>query len=400
MRTVASPVGLSTVEPKHRKADSGTACDNSTGASITDDLDRQVYCILGVPIDAIDLQTVLRQIDASVARSSRLFIATPNINFLVTSQTDPDFKESLLASDLCPVDGMPIVWIAKLLGVPIQGRTAGSDIFAALRTRPTKTPLKVFLFGATESVGKTAEDKINQAGGLRCVGRIAPGFGEVQELSDKRFFERINESGADFLVAALGARKGQLWLHRNQTAIRSPVRAHLGAVINFEAGTIRRAPQWLGKLGLEWVWRIKEEPVLWTRYLRDGVILLRLLLTRIIPLALAERIHRGARGHELVLIETQSQTATVIHLSGYALAPQVEQATAFFRDAVRTGKRVVLDCRGLGYIDARFYGLLLMLRKQLLARGERLTIEGISPGLRRQFRRNGLENTLISGGNP
>src|SRR5262249_60148195 len=80
----------------------------------------------------------------------------------------------------------------------------------------------------------------------------------------------VNASGGVFLLVALGSRKGQIWLLRNHDRLQIPVRAHLGATLHFAAGTIRRAPAIVAKLGLEWLWRIKEEPHLWRRYWRDG----------------------------------------------------------------------------------------------------------------------------------
>ena len=111
--------------------------DRNAAATSHDDLSREVYCILGIPIDAIEMPAVLRSIDAAAATRAPFVISTPNLNFLVNSQTDPEFRESLLLSDLCPPDGMPIVWIARLLGIPIKKRIAGSDIFEALKSRPS-----------------------------------------------------------------------------------------------------------------------------------------------------------------------------------------------------------------------------------------------------------------------
>ena len=109
---------------------------HNTGAeSSPDDLSRNVYGILGIPVDAVDVLGVLNRIEGAAASGDTFLISTPNLNFLVSSQTDAAFRESLLMSDLCPVDGVPIVWIARLLGVPINRRVAGSDIFDALKSR-------------------------------------------------------------------------------------------------------------------------------------------------------------------------------------------------------------------------------------------------------------------------
>jgi N-acetylglucosaminyldiphosphoundecaprenol N-acetyl-beta-D-mannosaminyltransferase len=223
----------------------------------SDDLSRHVYCILGMPIDVGGMSSVLGDIEAAATSRRRLFISTPNVNFLVKMQSDPEFRESLLQSDFCSADGMPIIWIARLFGIPIKNRVAGSDIFEALKVaRNFAIPLKVFLFGGAEGVAAEACRKLNaQPGGLYCVGWDCPGFGPIDGMSRSATINKINASGADFLVVSLGAKNGQSWLLRNQDRILIPVRSHLGAVLNFQAGTIRRAPRIIRTSGFEWLWR-------------------------------------------------------------------------------------------------------------------------------------------------
>jgi N-acetylglucosaminyldiphosphoundecaprenol N-acetyl-beta-D-mannosaminyltransferase len=373
--------------------------DENTAAGPRDDFSREVYCILGIPIDAVEMPVVLRRIEAAAAAGAPFVLSTPNLNFLVSSQTDLEFRETLLMSDLCPPDGAPIIWIARLLGIPVKKRVAGSDIFEALRSRPRPgSPLKIFLFGSTERVAAAACERLNSnPSGLECVGWACPGFGNVGELSQDRFIDQINSSNADFLVAALGARKGQLWLRRNHYRLQIPIRSHLGAVINFQAGTVTRAPHVLQKSGLEWLWRIKEEPALFWRYWYDGGALLRLLLTRVLPLAIAGQWAKRRNGqprHDFVIVQTHTPTTVTLSIRGDATGSQVPRAIAFFRDAASAQKTVVLDLSQTGAMDARFLGLLLMLRKQLRSSGSSLQVIGVSPLLGRLFRLNGLEYLL------
>ena len=368
--------------------------NRSSAAAIADDLSREVYCILGMPIDAIEMPAMMRSIERAAADAVPFVISTPNINFLVNSQNDPEFRESLLLSDLCPADGMPIVWIARLMGLPIKHRIAGSDIFEELKARLRPDgPLKVFLFGAKERVTAQAARTLNATAGLSCVGWISPGWGDVDDLSREAFIDKINSSSADFLLVSLGAIKGQLWLQRNHRRIRVPIRSHLGATINFQAGAIKRAPHTIQKLGLEWLWRIKEEPYLWKRYFHDGSMLLYLMLTRILPLAinaqwLRRKYQRGK--HDLAIEQVHRSDSVTLSLSGVALAPHVNEVISCLREAVATEKQIVIDFSETRAVDARFLGLLLMLRKQLTARNSVLRFMGISRRLQRMFRLNGL----------
>jgi N-acetylglucosaminyldiphosphoundecaprenol N-acetyl-beta-D-mannosaminyltransferase len=360
-----------------------------SGAIITDDLSRNVNCILGLPIDAIDMGTVLGRIEAAADRKTPVLISTPNLNFLVNSRSDAEFRESVLDSDLCPADGMPILWIARLLGVPMKERVSGSDIFEALKTSGGQR-LRVFLFGGAQGVAAAAAKTLNaHSAGLSCVGWIDPGFGTVEEMSREDILAAINASDADFLAVSLGANKGQLWLHRNHKRLTIPVRAHLGTTINFQAGTVRRAPVRLQAWGLEWLWRIKEEPHLWRRYWKDGCVLLRLLLTRVLPLAIATRWQRRHQRQDFGLKFARDKEDLRVNLCGTALERHVGKAVSCLRE-VLTGREnsITVDLSETRAIDARFIGLLLMLRKQLKARGAKLRCIGAPLPIARIFRLN------------
>ncbi len=362
-------------------------------------LTRHVYCVLGMPIDAIDLATVTNRIEASAANRTPLFISTPNLNFLVSSLSDLEFRESLLDSDLCCPDGAPIVWIARLLGLPIKERVAGSDLLDRLQTPSARArPLSVFLFGGAKGVAAAAAKKLNATPeGLNCVGTMYPGFCEVSEMSQDHIIDTVNSSDADFLSVSLGAKKGQLWLHRNRDRLTIPIRVHLGAAINFQAGIIVRAPEALRAWGLEWLWRIKEEHYLWKRYLNDGLVLLRLLLTRVLPLAASGvwfRVAQSQRRGSLLIAKGHDAEKILIGLNGIASEIHVPNATAHFQEALTSNQDISIDLSNTRYIDARFLGLLLMLRKELKSRKAKLTFTGASRTIERIFRLNEVKFLL------
>jgi N-acetylglucosaminyldiphosphoundecaprenol N-acetyl-beta-D-mannosaminyltransferase len=363
-------------------------------SGLPDDLSREVYCVLGIPVDAVSMDAVLRRIRLAAAKRAPFLISTPNLNFLVNSQSDSEFRESLISSDLCTADGVAITLIARLAGIPIKNRIAGSDIFDALKAEhPAANPLGIFLFGGADGVAAAASRVLNdRPGGVLCKGWLSPGYCSVEEMSRDDIIDSVNSSGADFLVASLGAQKGQAWLQHNHRRLSIPVRAHLGASLNFQAGTIRRAPVIFRKSGLEWLWRIKEEPYLWRRYWNDGRVLLCLLFTHVLPFAFWTswlRL-RYERNEDLIIRKSNGRNAVTLCLTGPANARHVDRAISAFNDAIATRKDITLDFSNTRTLDARFLGLLLMLKKTLKTSGRAPAFVGLSPGLKVLFRLNGL----------
>jgi N-acetylglucosaminyldiphosphoundecaprenol N-acetyl-beta-D-mannosaminyltransferase len=199
------------------------------------------------------------------------------------------------------------------------------------------------------------------------------------------------------LAVFLNAKKAQAWLLQNHDRLRVPVRAQLGSTIKYEAGTITRAPAYLRSAGLEWLWRIKEEPYLWRRYWTDGKILLRLLLTGALPLVvqtLWARVCSARTGEGLRIELREDEHAVVVGLSGLAIAAHVDEAINAFRQALGKEKAIEVDVSRTRLLDPRFFGLLLMVRKQLRRRGQALRFIGASPAIMRAFRLNGFEFLL------
>ena len=367
-----------------------------------DDLDREVYGIFGIPVDAVDRRTVVQHIRRAASTRQPLLLSTPNLNFLIESLSNEAFRESLLRSDLCPADGMPIVWLSRLLGAPIPERVAGSDVFEALKNDDGGAPrLKVFLFGGPEGVADRACRTLNsQSGALVCVGSLYPGFGDVEEMSTESIIPAINGSAADFLFVSLGAQKGQAWLLKNRDVLNIPVKVHLGATINFQSGDVQRAPLILRKSGLEWLWRIRQEPHLWRRYWRDGRGLLALLVTRALPLITRlqiAKLKRAGRGLEISYRRVGADV--IVTLSGSAIERNIDRAIPPLRDAVAMRGPVVMDMSGTEVIDSRFTGLMLMVRKHVERNGG-MRLVNVPRPVATMLKLNGFGYLFESGDNP
>lgn len=327
------------------------------------DFSRDVHCIFGLPFDALSEDEAVRRVREAARDGRRMFLSTPNLNFAVGCLNDAGFRRSVVLSQLSTADGAPIVWLSRLMGLPIRERVSGAGLFDRLAEKPGDHRVDVYFFGGPDGVAQRAHERINAEGdraGVRSVGWQTPGFGKLEDMSGAAFTAPINASGAEFVVVALGAKKGQAWIERNWPALDAPVIAHLGAVVNFVAGTVGRSPRWLQRSGMEWLWRIKEEPALWRRYWGDGWRFLHYLATGALPLAVFNR--QPIFGGEPFICRTSSDSPGVLFLSGDAANGP---ALAPLRDALQAacsgGDAVVLDLAGVTRVDSGFIGLVQLL---------------------------------------
>ena len=360
-----------------------------------DDFDRNVWCVLGAPIDVEDVPSAITTLEASVRDGERLSFVTPNVNWLVRALKNPEARRQIIDADLSLADGAPIVALSKLLGAPLKERVAGSDLFEALRLRPSfGRPLKVFFFGGRDGAAETAFGAVNaDRGGMRAVGWLNPGFGDVEAMSSDAIINEINAAEPDFIVVSLGAAKGQAWIDHNQDRLTASTIAHLGAVVDFTAGTIARAPRWMASSGLEWLWRIKADPALWRRYAEDGIALLSLCVHRL-PAQLFAQSKKDARA-EVAASVNRSSLETIVHLSGDLTSGNLEAVRAAFRDAAKRGKAVRLDFKDVGLLDRSFLGLVLMLEKHVTRAGAAIVLSNIKGSTLRLFRANAMDYRLV-----
>jgi N-acetylglucosaminyldiphosphoundecaprenol N-acetyl-beta-D-mannosaminyltransferase len=364
--------------------------EDRPGLKQMDDFDRNVYCLLGLPFDAVDMAAAVRRVRDAASKGERCFLSTPNLNFLIGCRRDPAFRDSVVHSDLSIADGMPLVWIARLLGLPIRERVAGSGLFEVLRESRAafEEPLKIYFFGGPDGMAERACKVLNERpSGVCCVGWQSPGFESVESMSGDERIDPINASKADFLVVALGARKGQTWIERNLDRVDVPVVSHLGAVVNFVAGSVNRAPLWMQRTGLEWLWRIKEEPGLWRRYWHDGLGLFQLVFSVVLPYAFWRRFGRQHQTELVVDLERSDDLSRVI-VSGSVPETIPDRLRSVFRQAAEHRNQVVLDISKVDHFGPAFIGLVLVLKKRLDGQGLPLTVSGVSDGTRRLFRWN------------
>jgi N-acetylglucosaminyldiphosphoundecaprenol N-acetyl-beta-D-mannosaminyltransferase len=361
------------------------------------DFSRDVHCVYGLPFDAVTEDQALRQLQQSAHLGQRCFLSTPNLSFAAGCMGDADFRQSVVNSDLSTADGAPIVWLARLMGAPLPERVTGSNLFDRL-VEGASPPVSVYLFGGPDGAAERAAQQLRgrQNSGVEVVGWCSPGFAPLDAISGPAFTDPINAAAPQFVLVALGARKGQAWIERNWPQLQAPVISHLGAVINFVAGTVTRAPRWVQRTGLEWLWRIKEEPELWRRYWNDGWTFLKYVLTGALPWTLARVAGRlgGARKQTPLVITPVSGTGhfalTGAASNGEALAPLRQ----LFTRACQEDAPLSLDLRGLTQLGTGFIALLQLMDAWHRTRFGRGTVVHASTPVRRALHWAGAHHLL------
>jgi N-acetylglucosaminyldiphosphoundecaprenol N-acetyl-beta-D-mannosaminyltransferase len=366
------------------------------------DLGRDVHACLGLVFDRTDLDAAAAHLRNCIAKGRACVLSTPNVNYVAASVHDEQFRGTVLRADFSVADGFPIVQAARWLGLGLPGRVSGADLFLRLQSMqraPHQPSIKLFLFGGPPGVAALAAQRLNaEHGGFECVGHDEGGFGDVESMSSPALLGRINDSGAQFVLVALGARKGQGWIDRNHSHVNAYVLSHLGAVINFAAHTVARAPQWMQRTGLEWAWRIVQEPKLWRRYWDDGRMLMHTVVTQLLPWSwrrLIGRLPRGAGQAARFELHDDGPTLQRVMLSGdwrdeAALQP-LRHALA---TTLRVGRHVQFDLSAAPAVGSALLGLIALIDAWQVSpravRGASVT----DPLLRRDLQAYGMQHLL------
>jgi N-acetylglucosaminyldiphosphoundecaprenol N-acetyl-beta-D-mannosaminyltransferase len=210
-----------------------------------------------------------------------------------------------------------------------------------------------------------------------CCGFYNPGFVSVEQIISSDIIYNINQNKPDFIVVALVAQKGQKWIQTNKQVLNAPVISHLGAVINFVAGSVERAPEFWQNIGLEWLLRIKQEPSLWRRYFFDGLTLFKLLVFNVIPLACHNLVAKRASYYFIQPeINVMNDTFIIIQLSGSFRHEVLQDLKARLRSVLADfNNDVVINCVNLEYIDSACLATLLLFQAELNNSNRALRLE-------------------------
>lgn len=219
--------------------------------------------ILGIPIHDVTLDEAVEQAAAWVREGGAHQIATVNPEFVMAARRDPAFREVLERADLCLPDGVGITLAARYLGRPLRERVAGVDLVEALAARAAQDGWRVFFLGAAPGVADRAASVLAaRHPGLTIAGTYA---GSPRQEEEAEITRRVREAGADVLLVAYGAPAQDLWLAHNLARTGAKVGVGVGGAFDYIAGVVPRAPRWMRRVGLEWLYRLVRQPWRWRR---------------------------------------------------------------------------------------------------------------------------------------
>lgn len=223
---------------------------------------RETINILGVNIDNQTMNEAVERVAAFLEGDRLYCIYTPNAEIIMEATRNREFHEILEAGDMVTADGAGVVLAARMLNLPIKEKVSGLDLIARMFSDlPDINPsgrkeLKVFIFGAKPGVADMAAKNIeSKYTGVRVVGTHS-GYG----YDDREVIYRINESGAEVLLVALGVPRQEKWIHSYRDELKAKVCVGCGGSVDIFAGTVKKAPEFLRRNGLEWLYRLAMEP--------------------------------------------------------------------------------------------------------------------------------------------
>lgn len=252
----------------------------------------------GAPLDPLGVDAMLDVAEQAMLRRTPLTHVSLNVAKLVSMAGDPRLREDVRRGDVVTADGMGIVWGARLLGLPVPERVAGVDLMNALLALCAERGYRPFILGAREEVlQRAARVLAERHPGLRFAG-LRNGYFRADEEAEVA--AQIRDSGADCLFVAISSPKKERFMEAHGAAMGVPFVMGVGGAIDVAAGVVRRAPRWVQRCGMEWLYRLCQEPRrMWRRYLvtnaRYAGWLLAALARRALPAPAAGGQKRAAK---------------------------------------------------------------------------------------------------------
>lgn len=247
--------------------------------------------VLGVGVSAINMGQTLQAIEGWIVRRDPHYVCVTGVHGVMESQRDEGLRRIHNAAGIVTPDGMPLVWLSHLHGFNHVERVYGPDLMLACCEMSLTKSYRHFLYGGAQGVPERLGERLRRRfPGLSIVGTYAPPFRPLSISEEKEVIGRINEAAPDFVWVGLGTPKQERWMFSHVGLLQAPVLIGVGAAFDFLAGVKAQAPRWMQRNGLEWFYRLLDEPGrLGRRYLRNNPVFVGQVILQCL----------GARHHEL-----------------------------------------------------------------------------------------------------
>lgn len=224
--------------------------------------------ILRTRVSETDYVSACDRIQTLAQSQQSSYIIAANVHVVMTAYWQKQYRQIVNSAALVTPDGMPLVWGMRSLGAKRQQRVYGPDLMMAWCDRAQTQDLSIYLYGSTpQTLKKLSANLQNTFPRLKIAGTHSPPFRSLSREEEAADVERIRQSGAAVVLVGLGCPKQEEWMHR-QLGQLNAVMIGVGAAFSFHSGEISQAPRWMMRFGLEWLFRLYQEPGrLWTRYL-------------------------------------------------------------------------------------------------------------------------------------
>ncbi len=225
--------------------------------------------ILGVRISATNLSNTCEIFSRWIGAKEKNYVTIAPVSTIIDCQDDKVYKNIVNNSGLTTPDGMPIVWLGKMRGIKNIARTYGPDLLLEFCEYGLNKGYKHYFFGGSAQVLAQLKEKLeNKFPGIKIAGSFDPGKRELGQVEPDEIIREINNANPDILWVGLGSPKQDYWMFNHRQKLNVPVMVGIGAAFDFIAGTKKQAPKWMQRSGLEWFFRLCQEPGrLWRRYL-------------------------------------------------------------------------------------------------------------------------------------
>ncbi|MGB6390729.1 MAG: WecB/TagA/CpsF family glycosyltransferase [Candidatus Acidiferrales bacterium] len=231
------------------------------------------FHVLGVRVDALQIPGVIAEIESWIARRERChYIAVTGMHGVTEALHDAQFRAILNSADLVVPDGMPLVWLGRWRGHSLRRRVYGPELMMAFCQVTAHRGYRHFFYGGRPGIAETLASRLQaQIPNLQVAGTYAPPFRALTPQEEAAIVRQIECSAADVIWVGLGTPKQERWMSAHRDRLRAPVLLGVGAAFDIHAGALRQAPAWMRERGLEWLFRLSQEPKrLWRRYLVTG----------------------------------------------------------------------------------------------------------------------------------